>query len=389
MWRSILLLASICTSPAGAIFLEPSTAPADRLIRNLEAYLAIHPQDTRALYRLGRIHYHVFATKQQTTYSYYGKEIPSIAHDRPGRVHPSYWLLHLTLPAKRLAHHWLEAWGYLRKALELESAGGLYDLTLGCLHEDLIPLRETLSPFIHRTEDELKATAISHYAAAFLHSSSLDAARQEFPSYLDPPMLSLEAAESYLRLVPDGPLAARMREHIAAIKKLPQSLKVTPIILSLRPSATFSTLIHPNLISTFDLDGTGRRQRWPWLAPHTSLLVWDPHRTGKITSGRQLFGSVTWWMFWTNGYQALAALDDNQDGWLRGSELTGLALWFDRNQNAISEPGEVHAIEEYITALRVTHDTTEPGGSLRATNGAQLRDGTPIHTWDWITSPLP
>lgn len=44
------------------------------------------------------------------------------------------------------------------------------------------------------------------------------------------------------------------------------------------------------------------------------LLVRDPQHKSKIESGRQLFGNVTWWMFWRNGYQALAALDDTMDG---------------------------------------------------------------------------
>jgi hypothetical protein len=96
----------------------------------------------------------------------------------------------------------------------------------------------------------------------------------------------------------------------------------------------------------FDLDGTGRPQTYPWLRPDAAFLVWDPQHTGRITSGRQLFGNVTWWMFWNDGYQAMAALDDNHDGWLTGCELAGLALWFDVNQNGVSDPGEVIPIDK-------------------------------------------
>lgn len=64
----------------------------------------------------------------------------------------------------------------------------------------------------------------------------------------------------------------------------------------------------------FDSDGTGRPQKYASLRPRAALLVRDPQHKSKIESGRQLFGNVTWWMFWRNGYQALAALDDTMDG---------------------------------------------------------------------------
>ena len=50
-------------------------------------------------------------------------------------------------------------------------------------------------------------------------------------------------------------------------------------------------------------------------------------------------------MFWQDGYQALAALDDDHDGWLRGRELR------------ISDPGEVIPIEQTdIGSIAVRRD---------------------------------
>jgi hypothetical protein len=60
-----------------------------------------------------------------------------------------------------------------------------------------------------------------------------------------------------------------------------------------------------------------------------------------IESGRQLFGSVTWWMFWRDGYQAPAALDDDGNGWLEGNELAGIAIWRDLNGNGVCDPSEI------------------------------------------------
>lgn len=115
--------------------------------------------------------------------------------------------------------------------------------------------------------------------------------------------------------------------HLAeALRLLKKALGLDPgngpIVLSLRAGAVLD-LLAPAAQVRFDLDGTGR-----------------------VTSGRQLFGNVIWWMFWESGYQALAALDDDHDGWLQGRELAGLVLWFDRNQNGISDPGEVIPIEQ-------------------------------------------
>jgi hypothetical protein len=57
-------------------------------------------------------------------------------------------------------------------------------------------------------------------------------------------------------------------------------------------------------------------------------------------------------LFWSNGYEALRALDDNGDGELRGAELRKLAIWRDRNQNGVSEKGEVSPLTAHgIAAL--------------------------------------
>ena len=76
-------------------------------------------------------------------------------------------------------------------------------------------------------------------------------------------------------------------------------------------------------------------------------LVFDKQSTGSITSGLQLFGNVTFWLFWRNGYDALRALDDDGDGRIAGAELAGLALWHDRNADGVSDRGEVRPVSEW------------------------------------------
>jgi hypothetical protein len=106
---------------------------------------------------------------------------------------------------------------------------------------------------------------------------------------------------------------------------------VTPILVPLASGMALQDLVDPNASVTFDLDGSGLPRQWGWITPKAAWLVFDAEGQGKITSGLQMFGNVTFWIFWRNGYEALRSLDDNHDGVLRGAELRGIALWQDRN----------------------------------------------------------
>ncbi len=125
-------------------------------------------------------------------------------------------------------------------------------------------------------------------------------------------------------------------------KRLPKRSRLTsPILIPTDTTTDLSGLVNPTAAVPFDLDGSGLQRRWGWIRTNAAWLVWDPQRTGRITSGLQLFGNVTFWVFWRDGYEALSALDDNGDGKLTGAELAGLALWNDRNSDGVSDFGEV------------------------------------------------
>jgi len=97
-----------------------------------------------------------------------------------------------------------------------------------------------------------------------------------------------------------------------------------------------------------------------------------------------MFGNVTFWIFWRDGYEALRALDDNGDGVLSGAELHGLALWSDVNGNGVSEPGEVIPLEALgITSLSCTSQRHASGIEWNPT-GVGFKDGTTRPSYDWI-----
>lgn len=172
--------------------------------------------------------------------------------------------------------------------------------------------------------------------------------------------------------------AARKRD------KKPRDDIDTPVIFG--PAESLAELTAPERTVTFDLAGDGRPRRWPWLKPSTGILVWDPARSGRIESARQLFGSATWWIFWPDGYRALAALDDDGDGWLSGRELDGVAVWYDRNSNGASDPGEVTPCAEAGVLRIATRTVPRPDGVLTHPRGVVLRDRV-LPSFDWFTAP--
>jgi len=165
---------------------------------------------------------------------------------------------------------------------------------------------------------------------------------------------------------------------------------ITPIIFSLDAGCAPRDLLADGSTVRFDLDGDGRAQSWAWVKPTTGILVWDPSGRGRITSGRQLFGSVTFWMFFNDGFHALNVLDDDRNGRLSGSELHGLAVWFDRNSNGRSDSGEVVDITRLgIEAIetKATHKATSAGWPAHHA-GLKMKDGTTRPLYDWLTSPI-
>jgi hypothetical protein len=205
--------------------------------------------------------------------------------------------------------------------------------------------------------------------------------------------VGVQSATAYVRLIhkrgPTDTEKHRLRQIEIDIGNLSPSgaAVITPIILHDAENKALADLLSDRVVS-FDMNGDNLPDRCPWLKPDTALLVWDPNQTGQITSGRQLFGSVTWWIFWKDGYEALKALDDNQDGELTGKELQGLALWKDKNQNGLSEEGEVTPIEQTQIQSLSTQSTTpvSPGPSPANPEGLKLRNGKRLPTYDWTFS---
>ena len=173
-----------------------------------------------------------------------------------------------------------------------------------------------------------------------------------------------------------------MRERMAFIAKGPRA--ISPIIIPLRRDATLADLVDRSARVSFDLDGFGPRT-WTWITPDAGWLVFDPYDTSRITSGLQLFGNVTFWLFWNTGYDALQALDDDGDGLLREEELAGLAVWRDANADGVSHPGEVVSLAAAgIIELSTRHVGEDEDDDVLAYAplGVRFSDGSARNTYD-------
>jgi len=236
--------------------------------------------------------------------------------------------------------------------------------------------------------------AIAENLKAYELTIDADSKITERPIHGIDSLVSYEAGKRYVTLVnkrgPNGDEPARVAAVEKSLKELNAKPRgaITPIVFSFAGAPGLRDLLETNLTTHFDLDGTARAQTWPWVKRDTAILVWDPRGTGRIDSGRQLFGSVTWWIFWRDGYAALDALDDDRDGWLTGPELKGLAVWRDANSNGTSDPGEVTPIESTAVDGISVYAIGKEGQSPANAVGLKLKDGRVVGTWDWVATPV-
>jgi tetratricopeptide (TPR) repeat protein len=165
---------------------------------------------------------------------------------------------------------------------------------------------------------------------------------------------------------------------------------ITPLVIPLRDGLARTQLEDRSASVGFDADGTGLKKRWTWITKDAGWLVYDPQSEGKITSALQMFGSVTFWLFWENGYHALAAMDDDRDGMLTDRELRGLAIWQDVNRNGISDRGEVRPLADWgIVALSCQYAQYDahPEPIAYSQRGVYFGDGSSRPTYDLILHP--
>lgn len=393
-----LLLCLFVVGPASALFAPSPSVPTDRLIRNLTAYLKENPKDTEAHYLLARVHYMSFVNRLNHVRANdpgSDKKLPRLVDPRQyGKAEGEQ------IDEAKAIEHARAAIQSFNKAIELDEKKALYHLGLAGLYEQSHSLAKKIDPNPEPEEgedadrqsesDRFIDNALASNLTAY-HLDRDDALKKDsvfLPFY----PVAYEAGKSVLRLVEkhklkltDEKVAKQIKEDMEAIDRKPKA--ITPIVFRIEGEAprSLTELIAGNTTVRFDLDADGIIEERAWVNPDTAILVWDPQNTGKITSGKQLFGNMTFFMLFSDGYRALDSLDDDRDGQLKGKELKGLALWHDRNTNGVSDPGEVTPIGDTPVRSIATRQSGKVNG-IHPMNpaGVTLDDGSTRPTWDWV-----
>ncbi len=435
------LLIFLLPNVAGSIQMYTWFAPVDRLIKNSQAYIEENPEDPHGYYILGRIHYFAFTNRVPWVRGTNKVSPPVLTPDWTQR--PSQYemprLQAASEQVKKLGYTWIydipkekrkdfweavraresqlrdDSWKpeelnqlelvyhveaslpNLRRAVELSPDNGLYHLGLASFMEQVSEFAEgatldTVSSGI--VSFDPKAIREQYYRAYKL-SIDDDLELEYLPMEGLRRLVSYEAGKGFLRLAESaGSLTFWDRWRKFWLNRKLNKLEdkrppgITPLIFTFEEHKELDDLLAPELFVHFDLDGNGITELIPWVKTGTGILVWDPEGSAKIVSGRQLFGTVSWWLLFPDGYRSLDALDDNRDGELSGTELVGISVWFDNNSDGISDMGEVIPIGETNISALVTQPDSSAGRCLMNRRGISLKNGDALPSYDWIISPV-
>jgi len=136
-----------------------------------------------------------------------------------------------------------------------------------------------------------------------------------------------------------------------------------------------------------DLDASGVEKNWEWVGNKAGVLVWSKTSVlpEKLT-GISLFGTKTWGKVWAHGYEPLATLDCNDDGFLTGDEMENIFIWVDSNTDAVCQPGEYTPLAGSVEKLAVRAHADDNGNASIEKTGALMRNGSWVSSWDWWSS---
>jgi hypothetical protein len=170
-----------------------------------------------------------------------------------------------------------------------------------------------------------------------------------------------------------------------------------PVLLDLQQDGFH--LSGPDRAVHFDIDADGIPDEIAWTEAggDDAFLCWDRNRNGVIDDGRELFGYATPLMSGGRaevGYRALAELDQpayggNGDGNVdaNDSAFRELCAWVDENRDGVSQPAEIHTLNEVgVVALRYRYRTTSLrdvfGNLFRYVSSVEMRSSSgAVKSW--------
>lgn len=357
---------------ARALYVRPqlATTPIDRLVRNLTALAKEKPKDARVRFNLARVHAMAYASKADETKVRKGKESQGAWFG----YEPSHvpFRLAKTKDEEKLkrakAHLNLALQRYL-ETLELKPDFLSARLGYGWCLQQAGKTGEAVAQYRRTIEEGWEKESNMKFAGLGFHSVVVEASR-----YLVP-LLEKEKDKEEI---------AVLKQRADKISRIPRP--ITPLAVPLSDGLEPGDLVDLDARVRFDADGSGLPQVRTWITKEAAWLVYDHENTGRITSGLQLFGNVTFWLFWEDGYQALATLDDDADGKLSGQELHSLLLWRDADQDGVCSPRELLKPQDLGIVSLSTEGRPDPHPHSRAwaPKGVTFKNGTTRPTHDLL-----
>jgi hypothetical protein len=372
------LAACLLLTPASSakyVRAELEQVPVERLVANLEAAVKKDPKDVQALVNLARVHGMTYALKTDTAQVRKGQEEKGPWFGYEPKFVPFDKVVKTDDADKHKA-----AKAHLAKAVENFKQAVK-------LAPDNLPARLGYAWTLEQSGE--KEEAVKEYRGVIQDGWNKEKDLKSLP--LGGHSIVAEASGYLIPLLDkdkDKEEIATLTERAAKLGKLPRP--VTPIVVPLRDGLRAADLEDSNAAVAFDADGSGLKRKWSWVTKDAGWLVYDPKGKGEVTSGLQMFGGVTFWLFWGTGYDALAALDDDGDGMLKGDELKGLAIWHDANGDGVCDPGEVRPLADYGIVAVCCRFERDPAHSDRiafAPKGVTFRDGRTRPTFDIVLKP--
>ncbi|HWN99863.1 MAG TPA: hypothetical protein VNS63_11395 [Blastocatellia bacterium] len=367
----VALVSALPMSSVDAKYMMPDliNVPVERLTRNLEELVEKNPKDVVPMFNLARAHAMAYALRSDTVETRKGEESDGVWFGyNPPHVPFSVKPTDDSNKLKIARQHLAKALEWYERVLKLAPDNLPAALGHAWCTEQSGRRREAATEYrkvinaAWKKEKDLKQADIGW------HSVTAEAA-----GYLIP-LLDREKDKQEIDV-----LQQRIKQMETVLRP------ITPLVIPLRDGLSVCGLEDRSANVYFDADGTGVKKSWTWITKDAGWLVYDPHSTGRVGSALQMFGSVTFWMFWENGYEALAALDDDGDGMLAGRELQGLAIWQDVNGNGVSEHGEVKALDDWgIVALSCRYVVNGSGRIPYSPRGVSFSDGSNRPTYDVI-----
>lgn len=390
---SLLMACTLLSVAAHSFYVPPEyeQVPLERLIRNLEAKVAAKPRDVQAVINLARTHAMAYASKSTLATVFKGDpergwrqpsdtgHVPfdsPVATSDPNKRQAAQRHLQAALDLYRratalapddliirLGHAWLT-----ERSGDTRAAIGMY--------RDLLAREWAKDPTARSRQPRLRPVDSTIVFVEILPAFPYDSVIPEAVRYLIP---LLDPAR-------DRQEISELRESVAILNS--RTRTVSPIAVPLRAGLHAADLEDRSARVAFDADGSGQRKHWTWITQDAAWLVY--RRPAEIGSALQLFGNVTFWLFWDTGYEALGALDDDGDGTLQADEIAALALWHDGNGNGISEDGEVQPLAAHgivTLSYRYQRDFQHPDHIAFAPAGMTLADGSTRPTYDLILHP--